>query len=119
MILGMSLGTFTQLHVLISLVGIAAGVAVLAEMIKGEQSKALALVFLVTTIATSATGFLFPAGFGPAHVIGIISLADLVVAVVSLYMLHLQGNWRWMYAVSATIALYLNVFVAVVQTFQK
>jgi len=46
-------------------------------------------------------------------------LALLAGAVVALYVFHLAGPWRWVYIVGATAALYLNVFVGVVQAFQK
>jgi hypothetical protein len=77
-------------------------------------------VFLITTILTSATGFLFPTSkLLPSQVVGIISLAVLAVALIALYSRHLVGFWRVVYVISATIALYLNVFVGVVQTFLK
>jgi hypothetical protein len=76
-------------------------------------------LFLLTTVATSATGFLFHSRFGPAHAIGAISLVILAVALLALYGRKLSGAWRWIYVASAVLALYLNAFVAVVQTFQK
>jgi hypothetical protein len=119
MILGMSTSAFTQLHVLISLIGIVTGIVVLFAMLKGHHARTWAMVFLVTTIATSVTGFMFHSKFGPPHVIGVISLVILAVALIALYGYKLAGPWRWIYVVSAAIALYLNIFVAVVQTFQK
>ena len=77
-------------------------------------------VFLVTTIATSVTGFLFHSkSFGPPHVVGVISLVILALALVALYGYRLTGAWRWIYVAGALAAFYLNVFVAVVQAFQK
>jgi len=119
MILGIPTTVFTQLHVLISLIGIVTGIVVLFAMLKGHHARVWAKTFLVTTIATSVTGFMFHSKFGPPHVIGVISLAVLAVALTALYGFELQGRWRWVYVVSAAIALYLNIFVAVVQTFQK
>ena len=120
MILGMSLATFTLVHVLISLVGILAGIVVLLRMLVRPGLDSWNLVFLVTTIATSVTGFLFPSKvFGPAHVVGVISLIVLAVALVALYAGQLAGMWRWIYAAMAVFALYLNVFVLVVQLFDK
>jgi hypothetical protein len=120
MIIGMSVATFTILHVLISLVGIVAGVAALGEMIVGRRVALWNAVFLAATIATSITGFLFHSQtFGPPHVIGVISLIVLAVAVFALKGRNLEGVWRSVYAVSATVALYLNAFVGVVQAFQK
>ncbi len=120
MILGMSTATFTLAHVVISLIGILAGAVVLAGMIAGERLGSANAVFLVTTVATSVTGFFFQsAGFGPPQVLGVISLVALAVALFALYGRRLAGSWRAVYVVSAVLALYLNVFVAIVQAFQK
>jgi hypothetical protein len=120
MVLGMSLSTFTLVHVLISLVGIASGLLVLYGLIKGKRFDGATAIFLVTTVLTSLTGFLFPfTHLLPSHVVGIISLLALAVAIVARYPLHLEGAWRSIYVVSAVFALYLNVFVLVVQSFLK
>ena len=120
MILGMSVSTFTLVHVLLSLVGILAGLVVVYGFLQGRLLSGWNSLFLVTTIATSATGFLFhSAQFGPPHIVGVISLVVLGVAVAALYAFNLAGAWRWIYAITATLALYLNVFVGVVQAFQK
>lgn len=120
MILGMSVSTFTLVHVLLSLVGIFAGLVVVYGFLKGRLLEGWNGVFLVTTILTSVTGFLFhSAQFGPPHFVGIISLVLLGFAVAALYAFNLAGPWRWIYAATATLSLYLNVFVGVVQAFQK
>ena len=120
MILGMSFSTFTTVHVVISLIGIATGIVVLLGMLSGKRLDGLTAVFLATTVLTSVTGFLFPfSRLLPSHVVGIISLVVLVVALVALYSKRLSGVWRSIYIVTATMALYLNVFVGVVQAFQK
>ena len=120
MILGMSVATFTLVHVLISLAGILSGIVLVLRMLVRPGLDGWNAVFLVTTIATSVTGFLFPSSaFGPAHVVGVISLVVLAVALAALYAGHLAGAWRWIYAASAVLALYLNVFVLVVQLFDK
>ncbi len=120
MILGMSFVTFTILHVVISLIGIATGIAVLLGMLNGKRLDGATAVFLATTVLTSVTGFMFPfSQLLPSHIVGAISLVVLVVALIALYGQHLSGAWRWIYIVMATIALYLNVFVGVVQAFQK
>ena len=120
MILGMSLSTFTLVHVLLSLIGIFAGLVVVSGFLKGRLLDGWNGIFLLTTILTSATGFLFhSAQFGPPHIVGIISLVLLGIAVAALYAFNLAGPWRWIYAATATLALYLNVFVGVVQAFQK
>ncbi len=120
MVLGMPLATFTFLHVLISLVGIASGLIVLERFFRNRTLGASNAVFLITTILTSVTGFLFPFNaFGPPHAVGVISLVVLAVALFALYAGNLVGPWRWIYVCSAVLALYLNVFVAVVQSFDK
>jgi hypothetical protein len=77
-------------------------------------------LFLVSTVLTSVTGFGFPFDhLLPSHVVGILSLVVLALAIVARYARHLAGAWRWIYVVSAVVALYFNVFVFVVQAFQK
>ena len=120
MILGMSLSTFTLVHVLISLVGIVSGLLVVYGLIKGKRFDGGTAIFLATTVLTSLTGFLFPfTHLLASHIVGIISLVVLAVAIVVRYPLHLAGSGRWVYVVSAVVALYLNVFVLVVQSFLK
>ncbi|HLN07803.1 MAG TPA: hypothetical protein VK281_02390 [Xanthobacteraceae bacterium] len=120
MILGMSIATFTLLHVALSLIGIVSGLVVLFGWLNGRSSDSWTALFLSTTVLTSVTGFLFPVGkLLPSHVVGIISLVALAVAIAALYAYHLAGSWRWIYIVAAVTALYLNVFVAVAQAFQK
>jgi hypothetical protein len=120
MILGMSIDTFTVVHVIISLIGIASGLIALFGMFGGNRMSGMTALFLLTTILTSVTGFLFPiSGFTPAIGTGILSLVALAFALLGLYVFRLAGAWRWIYVVTAVIALYLNVFVLVVQSFQK
>ena len=120
MILGMSTPAFTLLHVVISLVAIASGLVVAAGMYRSRPLRGWAALFLITTIATSVTGFLFHSkSFGPPHVVGVISLVILVVALLALYLHRLAGAWRAVYVVCALTALYLNCFVLVAQAFQK
>lgn len=120
MILGMSIPAFTILHVIISLVAIALGLVLVADLLRGRQSALIAGLFLLTTILTSVTGFMFPASaVTPAHIVGGISLVALALAVVALYAFDLRGIWRPVYLVTSVLALYLNIFVGVVQAFQK
>jgi hypothetical protein len=120
MILGLSTSTFTTVHVVISLIGILSGIVVVLGWLGGRQSGGLAALFLASTVLTSVTGFLFQsASFGPPQVVGVISLVVLGAAIVALYGFGLAGFWRWVYIIGATLGLYLNCFVAVVQGFQK
>jgi hypothetical protein len=120
MILGMSVATFTLLHVVISLVGILAGLVVVFGMLASKSPGGWTALFLATTVLTSVTGFFFPRDhILPSHIVGIISLVFLAIAIFALYTRRLAGSWRWIYVVAAVISLYLNVFVAVVQSFLK
>ncbi|MDO9440309.1 MAG: hypothetical protein Q7T73_05415 [Beijerinckiaceae bacterium] len=120
MILGLSIPAFTMVHVAISLAGIAAGLVWLFALLRGRWSPTWNMAFLALTVATSVTGFFFPvATLTPAQVVGYISLADLALALVALLVFARRGLWRVIYAVSAIFALYLNAFVAVVQSFLK
>ena len=112
--------TFTKIHVLISLIGIATGVVVLIGLITGKRFNGWTAWFLVSTVATSVSGFLFPFhGVTPAIITGLISLLVLAVAIFARYFGRLVGAWRLIYVVTAMIALYLNVFVLIAQLFQK
>jgi hypothetical protein len=118
MIFGMT--TFTFVHVVISLVGIFSGFVVLFGLLTAKRLGGWTALFLTSTVATSVTGFGFPFDhLLPSHKVGIISLLVLAVAIFARYARHLAGSWRWIYVVSAVIALYLNVFVLVVQLFLK
>jgi hypothetical protein len=120
MVLGMSLATFTLVHVVISLIAIVAGILVMIGMLGGQKLPSFTAIFLVFTILTSTTGFLFPVTqLMPSHVIGIISLLSLALACIALYGQKLVGTWRSIYVVTALLSLYLNVFVLVVQGFLK
>src|SRR5579862_9811917 len=118
----MSLGLeiFTLFHVLLSLIVIGSGLVVAVWLTKSKLLAGWNAWFLVTTIATSVTGFLFPFHkLLPSHVLGIMSLMVLAIAVFALYGRRLVGGWRRTYAITAMIALYFNVFVLVAQLFQK
>lgn len=120
MILGMSIATFTTVHVVISLIGIATGLLVLTGMLSSNRLSLWTAVFLVTTVLTSVSGFLFPSsGFTPAQGFGYLSLLLLAIALAALYVFHLADAWRWIYVATAVTALYLNCFVLIVQMFQK
>jgi uncharacterized membrane protein SirB2 len=119
MILGLSASTFTSVHVALSLVGIGSGAIALYGMVGGRKFDGWIALFLVTTVLTSVTGYFFPSSFQPSHVVGAISLVVLGAAILGLYVFHLAGPWRWIYVVGAVVALYFNVFVAIVQAFRK
>ena len=120
MILGMSTATYTVLHVVLSLLGIVSGFVVIFGLIRNRPLDGWTSVFLASTALTSITGFGFPfEHLLPAHKVGIVSLLVLAVTIPARYVFHLTGRWRSTYVVGAAIALYLNVFVFVVQAFLK
>ena len=120
MILGMSLSTFTTVHVIISLIAIVSGIIVMFGLLGSNGMPGLTAIFLLFTILTSATGFLFPfERLLPSHMIGILSLVLLAIACIALYVMRLSGAWRWIYVLTAMISLYLNVFVLIIQSFLK
>jgi hypothetical protein len=120
MILGMTLSTFTLFHVVLSLVGIASGLIVVYGLVAGKRFDGWTAIFLIFTVLTSVTGFLFPfTHLLPSHVVGILSLLVLAVAILARYPRRLEGAWRRIYVICAMVALYLNCFVLVVQAFLK
>ena len=120
MMLGLSLHAVTVLHVVISLIGIVTGLVVLYGLFKSQSMQGMTAIFLLTTILTNATGFMFPVDkLLPSHIIAIISLVLLAIACIALYGLKASGAWRSIYVVTAITSLYLNVFVLVIQSFLK
>jgi len=120
MMLGMSLHTFTLVHVLISLIGIGSGFVVMYGLLGRKPLDGITAVFLTTTVLTSVTGYMFPfEHLLPSHIVGAISLVVLAIAIPARYVFHLSGIWRVVYVIGSAIALYLNVFVLIVQSFMK
>lgn len=120
MTLGLSLQAVTILHVVISLIGIVSGLVVLAGLFKSQSMPGMTALFLLSTILTNATGFMFPVEkLLPSHVIAIISLVLLAIACFALYAMKASGAWRSIYVITAITSLYLNVFVLVIQSFLK
>ena len=120
MILGMSLASFTVLHLIISMIAIALGFVVAGGILASNKLPGWTAWFLILTTLTSATGFLFPfTKVTPAHIVSVISLVLLAIAVYALYGKGLGGVWRSVYVVTAMLALWFNVFVLIVQSFQK
>ena len=118
--LGLSLSAFTLLHVVISLVAIASGFIVVFGMFGGKRMDGMTALFLATTVLTSVTGFLFPfTHLLPSHILGIMSLVLLAIAILARYPQHMHGGWRKAYVICAVLSLYFNVFVLVVQGFEK
>ena len=120
MILGMSTSAFTLIHVLLCLAAIGTGFIVIFGLLAGKRLDGWTVIFIVTSMSASVTGFLFPfEQLLASHVLGLLSLFVLVVAIWARYWFQLAGAWRWVYVVGAALALYLNVFVAIVQAFRK
>lgn len=120
MILGMSFGVFTVVHVIISLVAIASGFIAMAGLFASNLRPNWTGLFLLMTLLTSVTGFMFPFSVvTPAFVTGIIAIITLLITLLALYVFHMARAWRWIYVVTALFGLYLNCFVLIVQLFQK
>src|SRR5215468_10424614 len=120
MILGISIGAFTILHVIITLLAIGSGLIVVGGMFASQRLPVTTVLFLFTTALTSVTGFLFPIhGFTPALGVGILACVILLITLFALYKERLAGAWRWIYVIAAVASLYLNVFVLVAQSFAK
>lgn len=125
MIVGLSVPVFTVIHVVISLIAIACGVVVVFGLIGSHRLPRLTALFWVTTVLTTVTGFMFFLSptqakvLTPAAATGIVATVFFLLGLIALYGRHLSGRWRWIYAVAATVSLYLNIFVLIVQSFQK
>ena len=114
------LPTFTLIHTLISVVAIVAGFIVRGGLFTAQRMSLMTAIFLLFTAATSITGFLFPFnGFTPAIGVGIVAIVILLITIIARYIRRLAGGWRLIYTAGAVISLYLNVFVLIVQSFQK
>lgn len=125
MILGISIPAFTIIHVVISLIAIASGLVVVFGMIGSHRVPRLTALFWVTTVLTTVTGFMFFLSptqakvLTPAAATGIVATVFFLLGLIALYGKQLYGRWRWIYAIAATTSLYLNIFVLIVQSFQK
>lgn len=116
----MNITLLTYVHTGLSLIALAAGIPVALGLLRTGATKFWTVVFLVTTVLTSVTGFLFPfSRFGDSHYVGLISLIVLAAAIAAQYLFRYRGSWRWIYAVAALLAFYFNVFVLVAQLFKK
>jgi hypothetical protein len=114
------MSTIPLIHVALSLIGIVSGLVVFLGLLRGLKLAGWTILFLATTVLTSATGYALPFDHVlPSHIVGGISLLVLAIALAALYVFHLAGPWRWIYVATAAVALYLNVFVGVAQAFQK
>jgi hypothetical protein len=116
----MILHIYTIIHTLISLIAIFTGLIVVFGMIGGRRLEGWTKWFLITAVLTTATGFFFPFhGVTPAIILGLITVPVLAITIYARYSRQLAGAWRWIYVVGAVISLYFNLFVLVVQLFEK
>ncbi len=120
MILGLPESSLLMLHIILSLLGIAAGLVAVLNLAEGRYRHGWVMGFLILTFLTSATGFpLPPFGLDPPRIVGLITLATVALAGVSLMVFKLAGPWRVGFIIGAVTSLYFNVFVAIAQSFQK
>ena len=111
---------FTIVHVIISLIGIGSGFVVLFGLLTAKRLDGWSAIFLASTLLTSVTGFGFPfTRLLPSHVVGLISIVVIAVAIFARYRAHLAGKWRAIYTIGTVVAFYFNVFVLIVQLFQR
>jgi hypothetical protein len=116
----MGLTTLLVVHVGLSIVGIAAGLAVVVGMLQNRRRDRPTTIFLVSTILTNSTGFLFPFHEAlPSHGIALLSLGALALASYAWYVRDIAGGWRPVWIYTSILSLYLNVVVLVVQLFLK
>lgn len=116
----MDLALLTYVHTGLSLAALGAGIPVAIGLLRSEAAKRWTIVFLVTSVLTSVTGFLFPfSNFGDSHWVGLLSLIVLAAAIAAQYLFRFRGAWRWIYAIGALLAFYFNVFVLMAQLFKK
>jgi hypothetical protein len=118
--MGIDLATLTVIHTALSIIALIVGVVVVVGLFVQGLSPLWTTLFLITAIATSATGFLFPFnGVLPSHIVGGIALLVLVLVLLARFVCRLGGPWRWIYPVGLVISFYLLVFVAIAQAFAK
>jgi len=117
---GIPTDIFLDIHVALSLIALVLGLIVLYGLLSGEVLGVWTALFLLAMILTSVTGFpLPPFGLDPPRMVGILSLVLLAIAVLAIYVFRLRCAWRWIYVVTAMVALYLDAFVGVIQAFAK
>jgi hypothetical protein len=120
MIAGLSIANFTILHVVITLVAIVTGFVVMFALLSSKRPVGWTAIFWVFTVATTVTGFMFPiSGFTPALGTGVVAAVFFLFGLIAIYIKKFAGSWRWIYAVTMMVSLYLNVFVLITQSFQK
>jgi len=119
-VMGMSLSAFTVLHVVLSLVALAAGIVVAAGFVTSRPMPGITALFLVTTLLASLTGLAFPsARFGLGHQLGIVSVLVLLPTAAALYVQHLAGAWRWIFTTGVLTVLWLNGVIGIFQAYAK
>ena len=107
-------------HVAVSVLAIVTGLVLVAGLLSARLPAGLTAVFLVTSAATSLTGYLFHRSqVLPSHIVGAIALLVLAVTALALYRHQLRGGWRVVGVWGLVLSLYFNVFVLVAQAFLK
>lgn len=121
MILGMSIQSFTILHVMVSLFAFICGLLMAwFGMLRAHLLPRTIGAFFATIVATIVTGFCFSTpGLDPAKIVGILSSLVVAAALWAYYVRHLEYGWRSVFIVGSFSAMYLHAFVGVAQAFQK
>jgi hypothetical protein len=112
------------LHLALCVVALLAGALVLIALCGGRRRPTWEAVLLSSTALISLTGFALPSPPGtptpdPARILGVVELVVVIIAALALYAGHLARAWRSIYVATMVLAVYFNVFVLVVQAFQK
>ena len=116
----LDLHALTLVHVLISLAALFTGIPLLFGWKAGKTLPGLATATIVLLLLTSLSGFLFPfVKFLPSHAFGVLSLLVLPVTIYARWGKQLAGRWSTVYGASLAFAIYLDAFVALVQSFLK
>jgi hypothetical protein len=102
------------------LIAIASGFIIIGGLVTSRRLNRWTSFCLLLTVVTTLTGFLLLVrGHTQALVTSTVSLIVLAVAIYARYGRGMVGNWRAIYVVTLMIALYLNVFILIVQMFHK
>jgi len=110
----------TGIHTALSLVALALGIPALLEIFGRLAGQRFSNAFLITAIATSLTGFIFPiTALTPALITGVVATLVLALMLLARFQFHLAGGWGAVYAGGMVASHFFLVFVAIAQSFMK
>jgi tetratricopeptide (TPR) repeat protein len=119
-IVGLPIPLFTTLHETIGVIAILSGFVVVIGMFGTRRMSLVTALFFASAILTSVSGFMFHGlSADRPYWAGVAALAALAVALLARQVGRLTGHWRWIYVIAVVVALYLDVYVAVMQSIFK